>query len=106
MGEADYIIYLSKDYTDRYRHYHRIERGKVREFRIQYEALIEGHWYAIVRYDTAHGRPHKDLMHPDGSQTKEGFFGYTPNAVLTYGERDIKRNWQRYRAQYEKEMRQ
>ncbi len=78
----------------------------MREFRIQYEALIEGHWHAIVRYDTAHGRPHKDLMHPDGSETKEHFFGYTPAEVLTYGERDIKRNWQRYRAQYEREMRQ
>jgi len=52
----------------------------------------------------AHGRPHKDLIHPDGSQTKEEFFGYTPADVLTYGERDIKRNWRSYRENYEREM--
>jgi len=44
-------------------------------------------------------------MLPDGSQTKEEFCGYTPAEVLTYGERDIKRNWKSYRENYEREMR-
>ncbi|MEA3338825.1 MAG: hypothetical protein U9R15_02560 [Chloroflexota bacterium] len=95
---------MSKDYTDRYRHRHHTESRPVKEFRIQYEAFIENHWRPIVRYDTAHGRPHKDMMHPDGSETKEYFFGYTPGEALTYEERDIKRRWLQYREQYEREM--
>jgi len=57
-----------------------------------------------VRYDTAHGRPHKDVLHPDGSQDKAEFYGYSGAEVLTLGERDIKANWQRYRAEYEREI--
>jgi len=30
-----------------------------------------------VRYDTAHGRPHKDILHPDGTQDKVEFYGYS-----------------------------
>lgn len=105
MGEKDYTISLSPSNEDRYRHYHQVEKKQIVQFRIQYEAYIEGAWREIVRYDMAHGRPHKDLIHPDGSQTKEEFFGYTPAEVLTYGERDIKRNWKSYRENYEREMR-
>lgn len=57
-----------------------------------------------MRYDTAHGRPHKDVLHPDGSQDKVEFYGYSEAEVLTLGERDIKTNWQRYRAEYEQEL--
>ena len=68
------------------------------------ETLIGGEWQAIVRYDTAHGRPHKDLLHPDGTQDKQEFYGYAREEVLTLGERDIKANWKRYRAAHEQEM--
>lgn len=105
MGETEYIIYLDEAQQDRYRHFHRTERGKVVLFRIQYEALIDQQWVAIVRYDTAHGVPHRDVMHPDGSQTKEQFPHYSRAHVLTMGQRDIRRNWRTYRARYEKEMR-
>ena len=105
MSEKDYTIDLSPDGKNRYRHYHRTIGGQVVEFRIQYEARIEGKWRAVVRYDSAHGYAHTDLLHPDGSQTKTPFWGRTPGEVLTYGERDIKRNWQIYRAKYERGMR-
>jgi hypothetical protein len=103
-GEKEYLVYLSPEHADRFRYYHNLERGKISRFRVQYEALIGGEWRAIVRYDTAHGRPHKDLLHPDGTQDKHEFYGYCREEVLTLGERDIKANWKRYRAAYEKEM--
>lgn len=90
---------------DRYRHYHLSGHGCVIEFVIQYEALIEGKWRTIVRYDTAHGRPHKDIEHPDGTQTKIEFPYHRNEEVLTIGQNDIRDNWERYREQYEKEMR-
>jgi hypothetical protein len=55
-----------------------------------------------VRYDTAHGRPHKDLLHPDGTQSTEEFRGYSVEDMLGLGERDIKLNWRKQREAYEK----
>lgn len=104
MGEKEYLVYLSPEHTDRFRYYHALKRGKIVRFRIQYEGLIGKDWHAIVRYDTAHGRPHKDLLHPDGTQEKREFYGYSREEVLTLGERDIKANWKRYRATYVQEM--
>ena len=105
MGEKEYIVYLDDVRQNWYRHFHRTERGGVIIFRIQYEVYITGKWQAIVRYDTAHGFPHKDVLHPDGTQTKEIFPGYSNAEVLTMGQRDIRRNWKRYRRNYEREMR-
>ena len=80
------------------------EGGRLIEFRIQYEALVDGEWRAIVRYDTAHGFAHKDTLHPDGTQTKDFYPNNTVTEVLTLGQRDITENWRTYRAKYEQEM--
>jgi hypothetical protein len=104
MGKKEYVYYFTPERKDRFRYYHDLVQGKIVRFVIQYEAYINGKWHPIARYDTAHGRPHKDILHPDGSQEKIEFRGYSENEVLTFGERDIKANWQRYRGEYEQEM--
>ena len=106
MGEREFVIYLDESRRNRYRHQHTWERGEVKEFRIQYEALISRRWHSVVRYDSAHGQPHRDTLHPDGTQTKEWYSGYSNAEVLTIGQRDIVEHWPSYRAQYEKEMRE
>lgn len=58
----------------------------------------------MVRYDTAHGQPHRDLIHADGLEEKEWFDTYTTAEVLTIGQRDIMENWPVYRKQFEKEL--
>jgi hypothetical protein len=65
--------------------------------------LIDGHWHPIVRYDSAHQTPHRDLIYADGSATKDWFRVYTLAEVLTIGQRDIMENWNAYRKQFEKE---
>ncbi len=105
MTVTQFVAPLQGSFTNRYRHYHVLEKGAVTAFTIQYEAEIDGEWRAIVRYDTAHGRPHKDILHPDGTETKEEFPYYTHLEVLTLGQNDIRKNWKQYRAWYEKEMR-
>ena len=105
MGEREFLIYLDPDKRqNRYRHSHSWEANKVVEFRIQFEALIDGEWVVIVRYDTAHGRPHRDIMHPDGSEIKEWLDLYSKAEVLTIGQRDIMENWSAYRERFEKEL--
>lgn len=104
MSDKEYVIHLSPELEDRFRYYHRLARGQIVRFRIQYEAFIEGEWKAIVRYDTAHGWPHRDILHPDGTQDKQDFLGHSAAEALTIGERDIKANWKYYRSVYEQEM--
>ena len=104
VSETDFIIYLDEAQENRYRHWHIWEEGKITKFRVQYEAFIVGQWYPILRYDIAHGQPHRDILHPDGTQTKEMYPNYSNAEVLTIGQRDIIENWPTYRAIYQKEM--
>ena len=104
--DKEYVFYLSPERVDRFRYFHRMERGKIVRFRDQYEAWIENGWRPIVRHGTVHGYPHRDLLHPNRSADKREFRGYTVEEVLTLGERDLKANWRRYRDAYEQEMQQ
>lgn len=72
MGEGEFLMYLDPGTRqNRYRHYHIWEGNRIVEFRIQFEALIDGEWHPIVRYDTAQGQPHRHLIQANGSETKE-----------------------------------
>ena len=105
MGEREFLIYLDPaTRTCRYRHYHVSQGQKIIEFRIQLEIIVAGVWYAVVCYDTAHAKPHRDILHPNGSQTKEWLEGYSTSGALTFGQRDIMKNWQMYRTRFLKEM--
>ncbi|MDP2975252.1 MAG: hypothetical protein Q8N45_03460 [Anaerolineales bacterium] len=105
MTITRFIVPLQGSSSDRYRHFHVLDKRTIKEFTIQYEAEIDGEWREIVRYDTAHGPPHKDVLHPDITESKEEFLYYTNAEVLTFGQNDIRKNWKKYREQYEKEMR-
>ncbi len=96
MPITQFTVPLQGSPTDRYRHYHVLEKDVITAFTIQYEAEIG---------EAAHGRPHKDWIHPDGTKTKEEFPHYTNAEILTFGQDDIRKNWKKYRTQYEKEMR-
>ena len=104
MGEKSFVVPLGKSDSDRYRLYCMTEKGQVVVFRVQYEAFIDGEWRAIVRYDTAHGFPHRDLLHPSRPEDKLEYPDWSNAEVLTLGQEDIKRNWKIYRVQFEREM--
>lgn len=97
-----FLRYLSD--VDRWRRLHRAKHGTLIGFSVQYEAFIEDKWRPIVRYDTAHGFAHRDLLHPDGTQEKTFIASGDYGRTLKAAETDIKQNWQRYRNAYEKEM--
>ncbi len=54
----------------------------------------------IVRYDTAHGFAHKDLINPDGTKEKILIGVVNLNEVLTLADRDINENWKRYKDRF------
>ncbi len=84
-----------------------IDRGEVTKFVVQLEYTIGGDtWSPVVRYDSAHGRPHRDILDPSGETvTKEWLDELLAHDVsmaegLTYGQDDLKRNWRAYRDRF------
>lgn len=98
MRKKSYIFMLSD--KDRKRHEHLIASGKITGFVVQYEFWVGNEWIPVIRYDTAHGYAHKDLMNPDGSVEKI-FIGVVDfNEALTLADKDINENWERYKERY------
>lgn len=71
LKELNFIITLSPEQQDRLRVVAFKEKGRVTGFVAQYETLIGQDWRQIVRYDTAHGFAHKDIIHPNGEVVKQ-----------------------------------
>lgn len=103
MPRREYIRHLTD--IDRIRHCHFSKEGKIKKFSIQYEAYIKGRWRPIVRYDTAHGFAHKDLIYPDGSKRIISFPNAEYSTILTEGEADLIENWRKYRERFERRTR-
>lgn len=73
-------------------------RGRVLSFVVQYEATVNDMRVPIVRFGTAHGRPHRDQMFLNGRQEKLWLpeeLSY--NQAMRIAENDIESNWKRYR---------
>jgi hypothetical protein len=83
MQEIEYVFHLTSDMTDRLRVYANKEKGVVLEFVVQYEALISEQWHPVIRYDTAHGFAHKDIMTKKGRITKQPLYFETYNLAFT-----------------------
>lgn len=104
MQEIEYLMYLTAESTDRLRVYAQKEKGEILEFVVQYEAMISDVWHPIVRYDTAHGFAHRDIMGPCGEIKKQPLFFETYNLAFTFATIDLKANWRQYRENFEKEI--
>ena len=74
MHEIEYLFYLDPEETDRLRVIARKEKGEILGFVAQYEALISGEWRPVVRYDTAHGFAHRDVIRANGEVVKQPLF--------------------------------
>ena len=58
------------------------KRGRVFQFFVQYEALIDDQLHVISRYDNAHGFIHQDTFDPDGKRQGE-YSAITPPNMLS-----------------------
>ncbi len=95
---------MSADGTDRLRVAASKDRGEIAEFIVQYEAVILGEWRPVVRYDTAHGFAHKDMIRADGEVVKQPLLFETYNLAFTFATLDLKMNWRQYKEGLEKEL--
>jgi len=104
MHEIEYLFYLTAKTTDRLRVSARKDKGEILEVVVQYEAVISGEWRPVVRYDTAHGFAHKDVIRANGKVVKQPLFFETYNMAFTFATLDLKMNWRQYRESVEKEL--
>ncbi|MGH7961266.1 MAG: DUF7718 family protein [Candidatus Binatia bacterium] len=98
MKEKIFIRWLGLE--DRSRQVVVLNAGAIVRFVVQYETLIAGEWRPVVRYDTAHGFAHKDVLSPSGETKKKIVVSYGYNEAFTNAEIDIKLNWQGYKEEY------
>ncbi|MHB8647489.1 MAG: DUF7718 family protein [Thermomicrobiales bacterium] len=81
-----------------------VVRGEVKRFVVQLEYNVgDDAWLPVVRYDSAHDRPHRDILSPSGETTKKEWLdellGHDVSMAegLTFGQDDLTRNWRAYR---------
>lgn len=104
MNEIEFIYPLSPDLQDRLRVKATKNKGRIVNFVVQYEALIQGRWRAIVRYDNAHRFAHRDILHPGGAVDKQPLDFPSLNLAFTFAVQDLKSPWRWYRYGYEREL--
>ncbi len=79
-----------------------LERKRVLSFVVQLECRFESEWHPVVRYDTAHGFAHRDMLRPGKETEKTALSFQEYGAALTFAINDLAQNWERYRLRYEK----
>ena len=83
-----------------------LDRDRVVQFVVQLECFLQSEWIPIVRYDTAHGFAHRDLLHPLHPAEKKEMPVKDFNAGLTFAMQDLAENWEKYRERYEQWQRE
>ena len=72
-------------------------QGRVRGFIVRLRAQLDGCWYEVRRYDTAHGTPHVDVLNWRGTTIEKLWLPQlTPPDALTFAIEDIKANYNTY----------
>lgn len=105
MGTKEFFRQLGTKGTDRLRTRIVTQKGEITDLMIQYEARIKDEWHPIVRYDTAHGFPHRDVLYPNGKIDKYALDFPNLEMVLQFAEQDLQDRWQWYKEKYRKRLR-
>lgn len=102
MGEIYYIYVIRTEAGNRIRYRILTERGRVVDFVVQYETLIEGLYRPVVRYDGSHGRGHRDILNMRGETIDKWWLPdhMDLNDALAYGSEDLRANWKQYRDRF------
>jgi hypothetical protein len=76
-----------------------VDRGQVTAFTLQLETYVDGRWHPIVRYDSAHGQPHRDLLDWYGHVIDKFWLPptMTYKQAVRFAEQDLSENSAAYR---------
>lgn len=99
MPVIEYEVPLDDEAREWFRFRAVTGRGQVLGFVAQYETTIEGERIAVIRYDTAHGRAHRDQLDRRGREIDKIWLpadvGY--KGALEIARRDLGDNWPAYK---------
>ena len=98
MRTVEYVKLLNPENRVRIRF--DTDQGQVLRFTVQLECRFD-EWAPVLRYDTAHGFAHYDIIHPHGNDQKIPIEIQDFMEALAFGVADITQNWGRYRERYE-----
>lgn len=76
----------------------KIQAGAVTGFTLNYRAHMRGSWQEVVRYDTAHGRPHLHRFWEGRVPRPWPHPASDLDAAFDWAEQDLSRPWRAYRA--------
>ena len=100
MREIRYRVALGDD-EDYLRTSIDTEGKTVLAFVAQYETAYKGDVTPVARYDTAHGRAHRDEFDRYGATRKVWLPEHLSFAeALQEADRDLRENWQRYKDRF------
>lgn len=81
--------------------YFKTEKGEVMEFVVKLLCEFDGKYYEVLRYDSGHGCPHKDILNTEGGIIRKVWYDFLDNSqALTTAIADIKDNYEFYIERY------
>ena len=105
MGEKSFFKWIGSEGIQRLRFRIVTRKGKVIDFIVQLEVFAKHKWHPVVRYDYAHGFPHRDVLSPRGDEEKTPLLLATLEQCVQYAEQDLMDRSEWYVEQFLKKMR-
>ena len=103
-SERKGVFHILSHFKDRIRVRFEKEKGEILDLVIQYKAIVDEKWMAIVRYDCAHGFFHRDLLHPNGDKEKKVLDVPSLKFAFSFAKQDLEDKWEWYKEQYLKKL--
>lgn len=76
-------------------------RGNLFRFVVKYLATLDGVWYEVLRYDSAHDIPHIDILDPNGDIKQKVWLSHLKlKEAVEYAKKDIVKNHLSYRENF------
>jgi hypothetical protein len=97
VREIDFTRQLSED--DGMRVVIKTDKSEVKRFQVIQISVIDGTSYQILRYDCAHGVPHKDKLYTHPPK-KEDMSELPMKTLYELAKNDIEQNYKKYRQEY------
>jgi hypothetical protein len=102
MPDKRYIIMLS----DNVRMVVRQDRvgNTILHFSVQLDVLLTGRWRKAMRFDSAHGRPHRHVFYPGGTEYREFMPATNNNEAFTQAQIILKQSFQEIYERYKNNL--
>lgn len=82
------------------------DEGEVKEFVVKLICEFDSQWNEVLRYDSGHDCPHKDILDTSGKVVRKVWYDFLDHSqALTMAIADIKDNYEFYRERYKKWLR-